>query len=46
MAGPVRSRIRQITGIFIADRLDHISINPAYADQADLIFIGRAAVVP
>ena len=46
MAGAVRPRIPQITSILIADRIDRKSVNPAHVNQADLVFIRRAAVVP
>jgi hypothetical protein len=45
MAGAVRPRIPQIAGIFIAHRIDRKAVNPADVNQADLVFIRRAAVV-
>lgn len=45
MAGAVRPRIPEVAGIFIAHRIDRKAVNPADVNQADLVFIRRAAVV-
>ena len=45
MAGTVRARIRQLTGVFITDKIDHKPINPAHTHHPNLIFIRRATIM-